>query len=120
MNNHTSGKDFADCARWTSRHRPLGDVLFRSVVKCADKKALGILVTGMDDDGANGPKEMHDVGARTLGQDEDSCVAYGMEKEALKPGAVNKELPLEQIAYEIVAYGAADSSVILKRVVNCN
>ena len=77
-------------------------------------------MTGMDDDGANGLKEMHDMGARTLGQDEDSCVAYGMEKEALKPGAVNKELPLGKIAYEIVAYGAGDSPVILKRVVNCN
>jgi two-component system chemotaxis response regulator CheB len=88
-----------------SRHRPSVDVLFRSVAKCAGKNALGIIMTGMGDDGARGLKEMHDMGARTVGQDEDSCVVYGMPKEALKLGAVNKELPLARMAYEIVAYG---------------
>ena len=89
-----------------SRHRPSVDVLFRSVAKCAGKNALGIIMTGMGDDGARGMKEMHDIGARTLGQDEDSCVVYGMPKEAAKLGAVNKELPLDRIAHEIVAYGS--------------
>ncbi len=88
-----------------TRHRPSVDVLFRSVAKCAGKNALGIIMTGMGDDGARGLKEMHDMGARTLGQDEDSCVVYGMPKEAAKLGAVNKELPLDRIAHEIVAYG---------------
>jgi len=88
-----------------SRHRPSVDVLFRSVAKCAGKNALGIIMTGMGDDGAKGLKEMYDMGARTLGQDEDSCVVYGMPKEAVKLGAVHRELPLERIAYEIVAYG---------------
>jgi two-component system chemotaxis response regulator CheB len=88
-----------------SRHRPSVDVLFRSVAKCAGKNALGIIMTGMGDDGARGLKEMHDMGARTVGQDEDTCVVYGMPKEALKLGAVNKELPLARMAYEIVAYG---------------
>jgi len=88
-----------------SRHRPSVDVLFRSVAKCAGKNALGIIMTGMGDDGARGLKEMHDMGASTLGQDEESCVVYGMPKEAAKLGAVNRELPLERIAYEIVAYG---------------
>jgi two-component system chemotaxis response regulator CheB len=88
-----------------SRHRPSVDVLFRSVAKCAGKNALGIIMTGMGDDGSKGMKEMHDMGARTVGQDEDSCVVYGMPKEALKLGAVNKELPLARMAYEIVAYG---------------
>jgi two-component system chemotaxis response regulator CheB len=88
-----------------SRHRPSVDVLFRSVAKCAGKNALGIIMTGMGDDGARGLKEMHDMGARTVGQDEDSCVVYGMPKEALKMGAVNKELPLARMAYEIVVYG---------------
>ena len=88
-----------------SRHRPSVDVLFRSVAKCAGKNALGIIMTGMGDDGARGLKEMHDMGASTLGQDEDSCVVYGMPKEAAKLGAVNRELPLDRIAYEIVAYG---------------
>lgn len=89
-----------------SRHRPSVDVLFRSVAQCAGKNALGIIMTGMGDDGAKGLKEMHDMGARTVGQDEDSCVVYGMPKEAVKLGAVNKELPLDRIAYEIVAYGS--------------
>ncbi|MCF7967202.1 MAG: chemotaxis response regulator protein-glutamate methylesterase [Methylobacter tundripaludum] len=89
-----------------TRHRPSVDVLFRSVAKCAGKNALGIIMTGMGDDGAKGLKEMYDVGARTLGQDEDSCVVYGMPKEAAKLGVVNKELPLGRIAYEIAAYGS--------------
>ncbi len=88
-----------------TRHRPSVDVLFRSVAKCAGKNALGIIMTGMGDDGARGLKEMSDMGARTLGQDEASCVVYGMPKEAVKLGAVNKELPLSRIAHEIVAYG---------------
>jgi two-component system chemotaxis response regulator CheB len=62
-------------------------------------------MTGMGDDGARGLKEMCDMGARTVGQDEDSCVVCGMPKEAVKLGAVNKELPLDRIAYEIVDYG---------------
>ncbi len=89
-----------------TRHRPSVDVLFRSVAKCAGKNALGIIMTGMGDDGARGLKEMFDSGARTVGQNEDSCVVYGMPKEAAKLGAVSKELPLDRIAYEIVAYGA--------------
>jgi two-component system chemotaxis response regulator CheB len=89
-----------------TRHRPSVDVLFRSVAKCAGKNALGIIMTGMGDDGAKGLKEMHDMGARTLGQDEGSCVVYGMPKEAAKLGAVDKELPLGRIAYEIVSYGS--------------
>jgi two-component system chemotaxis response regulator CheB len=94
-----------------TRHRPSVDVLFRSVAKCAGKNALGIIMTGMGDDGAKGLKEMHDMGARTVGQDEDSCVVYGMPKEAVKLGAVHRELPLGRIAYEIVAYGAVKQTV---------
>ncbi|TRX02644.1 protein-glutamate methylesterase/protein-glutamine glutaminase [Candidatus Methylobacter oryzae] len=88
-----------------TRHRPSVDVLFRSAAKCAGKNALGIIMTGMGDDGARGLKEMHDMGASTLGQDEDSCVVYGMPKEAAKLGAVGREIPLGRIAQEIVAYG---------------
>ncbi len=88
-----------------TRHRPSVDVLFRSVAKCAGKNALGIIMTGMGDDGARGLKEMSDMGAQTLGQDEESCVVYGMPKEAVKLGAVNRELSLNLIAHEIVAYG---------------
>jgi len=90
-----------------SRHRPSVDVLFRSVAKCAGRNALGIIMTGMGDDGAKGMKEMHDMGAKTLAQDEESCVVYGMPKEAVKLGAVDRIVPLELVAHEIVAYGGA-------------
>jgi len=85
-----------------SRHRPSVDVLFRSVAKCAGKNALGIIMTGMGDDGAHGLKELHDMGARTLAQDEATCVVYGMPKEAVKLGAVDRELPLGEIHLEII------------------
>jgi two-component system, chemotaxis family, protein-glutamate methylesterase/glutaminase len=81
-----------------SRHRPSVDVLFRSVAKYAGRNALGIIMTGMGDDGARGLREMRDAGARTIGQDEKSCVVYGMPKEALKLGGVELVLPLGEIA----------------------
>ncbi|MEI7456458.1 MAG: chemotaxis response regulator protein-glutamate methylesterase [Nitrosomonadales bacterium] len=89
-----------------NRHRPSVDVLFRSVAKFAGKNALGIIMTGMGDDGARGLKEMRDAGAYTLGQNEDSCVVYGMPKEAMKLGAVCEEIPLQQIAGKISAVHA--------------
>jgi two-component system chemotaxis response regulator CheB len=88
-----------------SHHRPSVDVLFRSVAKCAGRNALGIIMTGMGDDGARGLKEMRDAGARTFGQDERSCVVYGMPREAMKLGAVQQEVPLDAIAGVIVRYG---------------
>jgi two-component system chemotaxis response regulator CheB len=92
-----------------NRHRPSVDVLFRSVARCAGKNALGIIMTGMGDDGARGIKEMHDAGARTIGQDEATCVVYGMPKEAAKLCAVDQELPLGQLAGLICAYGERTS-----------
>lgn len=88
-----------------NRHRPSVDVLFRSVAKCAGRNALGIIMTGMGDDGARGLKEMFDAGAQTIGQDEASCVVYGMPKEAVKLQAVQQEMPLENIAGFIESYG---------------
>ncbi len=88
-----------------NRHRPSVDVLFRTVAKCAGANALGIIMTGMGDDGALGLKEMHDAGAETVGQDEKSCVVYGMPKEAVKLGATDKIIPLNQIAAAIESYG---------------
>jgi two-component system chemotaxis response regulator CheB len=81
-----------------SRHRPSVDVLFRSVARFAGSNAVGIIMTGMGDDGARGMKEMRDLGAATIGQNETSCVVYGMPKEAMALGAVEQELPLERIA----------------------
>ena len=84
-----------------SRHRPSVDVLFRSAAKAAGRNALGIIMTGMGDDGAAGLKEMLDAGARTLAQDEASCIVYGMPKEAVKRGAVQRSVPLSLVAAEI-------------------
>jgi two-component system chemotaxis response regulator CheB len=84
-----------------NRHRPSVDVLFRSVAKFAGKNALGIIMTGMGDDGARGLKEMRDAGAHTIGENEESCVVYGMPKEAMKLGAVCEEISLHQIAGKI-------------------
>lgn len=88
-----------------NRHRPSVDVLFRSVAKWAGKNAYGIIMTGMGDDGARGLKEMHAVGAQTASQDENTCVVYGMPKEAVKLGAVQHEIPLQAIAGSIERYG---------------
>ncbi|MFT3931943.1 MAG: chemotaxis response regulator protein-glutamate methylesterase [Spongiibacteraceae bacterium] len=81
-----------------NRHRPSVDVLFRSVAKCAGKNAIGIIMTGMGDDGAAGLLEMKQAGAATVAQDEATCVVYGMPKEAVKRGAADKIMPLENIA----------------------
>lgn len=88
-----------------NRHRPSVDVLFRSVAKCAGRNSLGIIMTGMGDDGALGMRDMHDAGAETIAQDEKTCVVYGMPKEAVKLGAVDKVVPLESIAGLIESYG---------------
>jgi two-component system chemotaxis response regulator CheB len=86
-----------------NRHRPSVDVLFRSVAQCAGANALGVIMTGMGDDGAAGLLEMRKAGARTVAQDEDSCVVYGMPKEAVKRGAVERILPLGALGREIMA-----------------
>ncbi len=84
-----------------NRHRPSVDVLFRSTARYAGGNAIGVIMTGMGDDGAKGLLEMKEAGAKTIAQDEKSCVVYGMPKEAVKLGAVDKILPLEQIAMHI-------------------
>jgi two-component system chemotaxis response regulator CheB len=85
-----------------NRHRPSVDVLFRSVAHCAGSNALGVILTGMGDDGARGLKEMRDAGASTLAQDEASCVVFGMPKEAIKLGAAQQVIPLDDVAAEIL------------------
>ncbi|REE93365.1 protein-glutamate methylesterase/protein-glutamine glutaminase [Cupriavidus plantarum] len=86
-----------------NRHRPSVDVLFRSVAKCAGANAVGIIMTGMGDDGAAGLLEMRTAGARTVAQDEDSCVVFGMPREAIRRGGVDRTVPLSAIAREIGA-----------------
>lgn len=87
-----------------NRHRPSVDVLFRSVARFAGRNALGVIMTGMGDDGARGLKEMHDAGATTVAQDEATCVVYGMPKEAVKLGGVDRSASLQAIPAEIMKY----------------
>lgn len=87
-----------------NRHKPSVDVLFRSASECAGRDVLGMLLTGMGDDGARGMKVLHDGGARTVAQNEETCVVFGMPKEAIKLQAVDDILPLEQMARAILQF----------------
>ncbi len=89
-----------------SRHRPSVDVLFRSAARYGGKNIVGVIMTGMGDDGAKGMREMHDAGAVTIAQDEASCVVFGMPHEAIKQGGVDKVLPLDRIADEVLKRSA--------------
>lgn len=90
-----------------ARHRPSVDVLFRSAAHTAGSNALGIIMTGMGDDGARGLLEMRQAGAATIAQDEASCVVFGMPKEAIALGGGGAEriLSLDVLAREIVRAG---------------
>ncbi len=81
-----------------NRHRPSVDVLFRSVAQAAGINACAAILTGMGNDGAQGLKELHDLGVYTVAQDEASSVVWGMPGEAVKLGAVNEVLPLQRVA----------------------
>jgi two-component system chemotaxis response regulator CheB len=85
-----------------SRHRPSVDVLFRSAARCAGSNAVGVIMTGMGDDGARGLLEMKQAGARTFAQDEATSVVFGMPKEAIARGAADRIVPLESIAGEVL------------------
>jgi two-component system chemotaxis response regulator CheB len=86
-----------------SRHKPSVDVLFRSVAKTAGRNAVGIIMTGMGDDGAAGLLEMRDAGADTVAQDEATSIVFGMPKEAIKRGAAKKTVSLQAVPGEIMA-----------------
>ena len=81
-----------------SRHRPSVDVLFRSAARYAGRNCVGVIMTGMGDDGARGMSEMKEAGAVTFAQDEATCVVFGMPREAIKRGVVDKTLPLHALA----------------------
>ncbi len=87
-----------------SGHRPSVDVLFNSVAKIAGANAIGVILTGMGGDGAKGLLAMRNAGARTIGQDEMSCVVYGMPKVAYDIGAVERQLPLDRIAEGVLLF----------------
>lgn len=88
-----------------SRHRPSVDVLFRSAARSAGSNAVGVIMTGMGDDGARGMKEMKDAGAYTIAQDEATSIVFGMPKEAIARGCVDRVVPLQSIAREILLAG---------------
>ena len=87
-----------------SRHRPSVDVLFRSAARYAGNNAVGVILTGMGDDGASGMKEMKDAGAYTIAQDEATCVVFGMPNEAIKRGGVAVVLPLDEIPRDAIKH----------------
>ena len=89
-----------------SRHRPSVDVLFRSAARYAGQNAIGVIMTGMGDDGARGMLEMKEAGSYNVAQDEASCVVYGMPNEAVKRGAVDRILPLGSIAAAVLKAAA--------------
>ncbi len=87
-----------------SRHRPSVDVLFRSTARYAGQNAIGVLLTGMGDDGANGLREMREAGSYNIAQDEETCVVFGMPQEAIKRGAVEAVMPLDKITAVILSH----------------
>ena len=89
-----------------NRHKPSVDVLFKSAAECTGRDALAIILTGMGDDGARGMKQLHDGGARTIAQDEASCVVFGMPKEAIKLGAVDEIMPLDRVGRAMMQFDA--------------
>lgn len=94
-----------------SRHRPSVNVLFRSAAQAAGPNALGVILTGMGDDGAEGLREMKQAGAATLAQDEASCVVFGMPKEAIALGCVDEVVPLERVPASILRYSRAEARI---------
>jgi len=87
-----------------ARHRPSVDVLFRSAARYVGRNAVGVIMTGMGDDGARGMLEMKQSGAFNIAQDEHTCVVFGMPAEAIKLGGVDRVLPLHSIAGEVVRF----------------
>jgi two-component system chemotaxis response regulator CheB len=89
-----------------NRHKPSVDVLFKSAAACAGRDILGIILTGMGDDGARGMKTLHDGGAKTIAQNEETCVVFGMPMEAIKLKAVDDVLPIDSVASAILRFDA--------------
>ena len=80
------------------------DVLFSSAARYAGQNAVGVILTGMGDDGARGMLELKQAGARTVAQDEATCIVFGMPKEAIRMNGVDKVLPLQSVAGAILNY----------------
>jgi two-component system chemotaxis response regulator CheB len=87
-----------------NRHKPSVDVLFQSAADCAGRDAMAIILTGMGNDGARGMKLLHDRGALTVAQNEETCVVFGMPMEAIRAGGVDEILPLSGVAGAIMKF----------------
>jgi len=101
-----------------NRHKPSVDVLFDSVAEVAGKKATGVILTGMGKDGAKGLKKIHDTGAITIAQDEQSSVVWGMPKAAMRIGGVDKVLPLKNIAGTLISLQSKSGNMATVSVLN--
>lgn len=86
-----------------NRHRPSVDVLFNSAARSCGAHCVGVILTGMGDDGARGLKAMRDAGAQTFAQEESSCVVYGMPREAVRMGGASQVLPLRALTLAALA-----------------
>jgi two-component system chemotaxis response regulator CheB len=99
-----------------NRHKPSVEVLFGSAARVVGRNAIGIMLTGMGADGARAMREMKDAGAYNVAQDEDSCVVFGMPREAIAAGACEQVLPLKQIAGHLMSYLRETAGAMLHRV----
>jgi two-component system chemotaxis response regulator CheB len=99
-----------------NRHKPSVDVLFGSAARVVGRNAIGIMLTGMGADGAHAMREMRDAGAYNVAQDEDSCVVFGMPREAIAAGACDQVLALGQIAPHLMSYLRETAGPLLHRV----
>ena len=97
------------------RHRPSIDVLFKSVARCAGHHAVGVIMTGMGSDGAQGLLEMQQHGAETIAQDQTSCVVFGMPREAIRLGAADYVVPLDKIAAAILRLAHSRTQAVASR-----
>jgi len=100
-----SGKLAVDCFLGPKMHgvMPAADILFESIASISKRNAIGVILTGMGADGGRGMMLMHNAGAKTIGQDKETCVVYGMPKVAKDLGAIDYELPIDQIAGKILS-----------------
>jgi len=99
-----------------NRHKPSVEVLFKSAARLVGRNAVGIMLTGMGADGAKAMREMKDAGAYCLAQDEQSCVVFGMPREAIAAGAVHEVLPLSKIASTMLEHLRTTAGPALSRV----
>jgi two-component system chemotaxis response regulator CheB len=99
-----------------NRHKPSVEVLFSSAARVLGRNALGVMLTGMGNDGAKAMREMREAGSWNVAQDEASCVVFGMPREAIAHGAAHEVLPLNQIAPKLIEWLRANAGAVTSRV----